>query len=128
MRLIDGQDLGSALTESRGADGTADNPNGQDGGLLFGNGGAGWTSTTAGVGGGNGGNGGLQRPWIDASVRLPAGEELANAADQSSSHDTKPSPKQNWGTTLTTGPGSVPPSPLGLPMHVSTSTPWSTLL
>jgi hypothetical protein len=40
----------------------ADNPNGQDGGLLFGNGGAGWTTTTAGVGGGDGGNGGLQRP------------------------------------------------------------------
>ncbi len=42
-----------------GADGTQANPNGVGGGLLFGNGGAGWNSTEAGVAGGNGGNGGL---------------------------------------------------------------------
>ncbi|MDQ2628586.1 MAG: hypothetical protein M3Y90_16530, partial [Actinomycetota bacterium] len=38
-----------------GADGTADNPDGQGGGLFFGDGGAGWSSTEAGVAGGNGG-------------------------------------------------------------------------
>ncbi|WP_350223012.1 PGRS repeat-containing protein, partial [Mycolicibacter virginiensis] len=38
-----------------GADGTAENPDGQGGGLFFGDGGAGWTSTEAGVAGGNGG-------------------------------------------------------------------------
>ena len=43
-----------------GADGTASSPNGRDGGLIFGSGGAGYNSTTPGVAGGNGGNGG----WI----------------------------------------------------------------
>lgn len=38
-----------------GANGTAENPDGQNGGLLFGNGGNGFTQTTAGVAGGNGG-------------------------------------------------------------------------
>ena len=42
-----------------GASGTAANPNGQSGGLLFGTGGSGYNSTTAGVAGGNGGSGGL---------------------------------------------------------------------
>ncbi|WP_164478364.1 carboxymuconolactone decarboxylase family protein [Mycolicibacterium stellerae] len=42
-----------------GADGTEDHPDGVGGGLLFGNGGAGWSSTVAGVAGGNGGAGGL---------------------------------------------------------------------
>ncbi|EFP37112.1 putative PE family protein, partial [Mycobacterium tuberculosis SUMu008] len=37
-----------------GANGTAENPDGQNGGLLFGNGGNGFTQTTAGVAGGNG--------------------------------------------------------------------------
>ena len=41
-----------------GADGTAANPNGQNGGILFGSGGNGWDSTTPGVAGGNGGNAG----------------------------------------------------------------------
>lgn len=40
-----------------GANGTAENPDGQNGGLLFGNGGNGFTQTTAGVAGGNGGSG-----------------------------------------------------------------------
>ncbi|TVS74594.1 PE family protein, partial [Mycobacterium helveticum] len=39
-----------------GANGTASSPNGQNGGLLLGNGGNGWNST---VTGGNGGNGGM---------------------------------------------------------------------
>lgn len=39
-----------------GANGTAENPDGQNGGLLFGNGGNGFTQTTAGVAGGNGGS------------------------------------------------------------------------
>uniref|UniRef100_UPI000F62E63F cellulase family glycosylhydrolase n=2 Tax=unclassified Mycobacterium TaxID=2642494 RepID=UPI000F62E63F len=38
-----------------GADGTEANPNGGAGGWLFGNGGAGWNSTTDGVAGGHGG-------------------------------------------------------------------------
>ncbi|MFL0177998.1 MULTISPECIES: cellulase family glycosylhydrolase [unclassified Mycobacterium] len=38
-----------------GADGTEDNPDGGNGGWLFGNGGAGWNSTTDGVAGGHGG-------------------------------------------------------------------------
>lgn len=38
-----------------GANGTAENPDGQNGGLLFGNGGNGFTQTTAGVAGGSGG-------------------------------------------------------------------------
>lgn len=42
-----------------GADGTETQVNGVSGGWLVGNGGAGWSSTLAGVAGGNGGNGGL---------------------------------------------------------------------
>ncbi len=42
-----------------GAAGTADNPNGGAGGWLFGDGGAGWNSTLAGVGGGAGGAAGF---------------------------------------------------------------------
>uniref|UniRef100_UPI003565ACE3 PE family protein n=1 Tax=Mycobacterium marinum TaxID=1781 RepID=UPI003565ACE3 len=42
-----------------GADGTAANPNGGAGGLLCGNGGNGYSSTTAEVAGGNGGAAGL---------------------------------------------------------------------
>ena len=42
-----------------GAAGTIENPNGQNGGILFGDGGAGLNSTTPGVAGGNGGMGGL---------------------------------------------------------------------
>ncbi|ULP48480.1 cellulase family glycosylhydrolase [Mycolicibacter virginiensis] len=38
-----------------GADGTEDHPDGENGGWLFGNGGAGWNSTTDGVAGGHGG-------------------------------------------------------------------------
>lgn len=44
-----------------GANGTAENPDGQNGGLLFGNGGNGFTQTTAGVAGGNGGSAVRQR-------------------------------------------------------------------
>ena len=39
-----------------GADGTAENPDGGNGGWLFGDGGAGWSSTTDGVAGGHGGS------------------------------------------------------------------------
>jgi hypothetical protein len=42
-----------------GAPGTEADPDGGGGGLLFGNGGAGWTSTDPGVAGGNGGNAGF---------------------------------------------------------------------
>ena len=42
-----------------GAPGTEADPDGGGGGLLFGNGGAGWDSTEPGVAGGNGGNAGL---------------------------------------------------------------------
>ncbi|WP_409347374.1 PGRS repeat-containing protein, partial [Mycolicibacterium mucogenicum] len=42
-----------------GAAGTAAHPNGQAGGILFGDGGAGWDSTDAGVNGGDGGAAGL---------------------------------------------------------------------
>ncbi len=42
-----------------GADGTAANPNGGAGGLLYGNGGNGYSSTTAEVAGGNGGAAGV---------------------------------------------------------------------
>ncbi|TVS78415.1 PE family protein, partial [Mycobacterium helveticum] len=43
-----------------GANGTSQSsPNGQNGGLLMGNGGAGWNSTVAGVNGGNGGMAGI---------------------------------------------------------------------
>ncbi|ORW95690.1 hypothetical protein AWC27_06175 [Mycobacterium szulgai] len=42
-----------------GANGTAASPNGQPGGLLYGNGGTGYSPTTAGVGGGAGGAAGL---------------------------------------------------------------------
>ena len=42
-----------------GAAGTEANPNGQNGGIFFGDGGAGWNSTTPGVPGGNGGNAGM---------------------------------------------------------------------
>ncbi|CCK55040.1 Conserved protein of unknown function, PE-PGRS family protein PE_PGRS19 (part1) [Mycobacterium canettii CIPT 140070008] len=42
-----------------GADGTAANPNGGAGGLLYGNGGNGFSQTTAGGGGGTGGSAGL---------------------------------------------------------------------
>ncbi|KEY14781.1 hypothetical protein IB72_05880, partial [Mycobacterium tuberculosis variant bovis] len=42
-----------------GADGTAANPNGGAGGLLYGNGGNGFSQTTAGLTGGTGGSAGL---------------------------------------------------------------------
>ena len=42
-----------------GADGTADHPDGFNGGIFFGNGGNGYTSTTPGVAAGNGGAGGF---------------------------------------------------------------------
>jgi hypothetical protein len=42
-----------------GADGTAFNPNGANGGLLIGSGGDGYSSTTVGTAGGNGGNAGF---------------------------------------------------------------------
>ncbi|MCV7089389.1 PE family protein, partial [Mycobacterium interjectum] len=42
-----------------GANGTQASPNGQNGGLLIGNGGNGWNSTVAGVNGGNGGTAGI---------------------------------------------------------------------
>ncbi|MGV0625726.1 cellulase family glycosylhydrolase [Mycolicibacter minnesotensis] len=42
-----------------GAAGTADSPDGGDGGWLFGDGGAGWNSTESGVSGGSGGAAGL---------------------------------------------------------------------
>ncbi|WP_163705392.1 cellulase family glycosylhydrolase [Mycolicibacter senuensis] len=42
-----------------GIDGTQDNPDGGDGGWLFGDGGAGWDSTTDGVAGGAGGAAGI---------------------------------------------------------------------
>ncbi|ORV46644.1 hypothetical protein AWC00_02550 [Mycobacterium conspicuum] len=42
-----------------GVNGTAANPNGGDGGLLFGNGGNGFSQTTSGVAGGAGGSAGL---------------------------------------------------------------------
>ncbi|WP_131806154.1 PE family protein, partial [Mycobacterium alsense] len=42
-----------------GANGTQASPNGENGGLLMGNGGNGWDSTIAGVNGGNGGLAGL---------------------------------------------------------------------
>ena len=58
--LFGGFDFGNSCgLVCNGADGTEANPNGQDGGLLFGNGGNGWNSTVAGVNGGNGGKGGL---------------------------------------------------------------------
>jgi hypothetical protein len=41
-----------------GLDGTAAHPNGYGGGILFGSGGNGYNSTTAGMAGGNGGSGG----------------------------------------------------------------------
>jgi hypothetical protein len=47
------------LLLGNGADGTAASPNGQAGGLLFGNGGNGYSSTTPGVAGGAGGAAGL---------------------------------------------------------------------
>ncbi len=42
-----------------GANGTAASPNGKAGGFLYGNGGGGYSETTAGLSGGNGGNAGL---------------------------------------------------------------------
>ncbi|WP_373194023.1 PE family protein, partial [Mycobacterium marinum] len=42
-----------------GIDGTATNPNGGDGGLLYGNGGNGYSQTDGGLAGGKGGNAGL---------------------------------------------------------------------
>lgn len=53
-------DPGACGLVCNGADGTsALNPDGQGGGVLFGNGGNGWTSTDPGVAGGNGGQAGL---------------------------------------------------------------------
>lgn len=54
-----------------GANGTAENPDGQNGGLLFGNGGNGFTQTTAGVAGGNGGS-----AACCLATREPAGQAL----------------------------------------------------
>jgi endoglycosylceramidase len=47
------------LIIGNGTAGTADDPTGGSGGLLFGDGGAGWSSTEVGVAGGNGGAAGL---------------------------------------------------------------------
>ncbi|WP_059020545.1 PGRS repeat-containing protein [Mycobacterium sp. M26] len=53
-------ELFGTLIIGNGADGTAANPNGGNGGLLWGNGGAGYTPAGAsGAQGGNGGNAGL---------------------------------------------------------------------
>ncbi len=67
-----------------GANGTAENPDGQNGGLLFGNGGNGFTQTTAGVAGGNGGSAGLigngGAGAAAGPARRPAGAAIAAAA------------------------------------------------
>jgi len=74
-----------------GANGTSQaSPNGQNGGLLFGNGGNGWNSNVAGVNGGNGGlagifgNGGTGGPVGPvrpvATVGLPSGWATAGPA------------------------------------------------
>lgn len=60
-----------------GADGTETQVNGVSGGWLVGNGGAGWSSTLAGVAGGNGGNGGLL--WATAASVAPAALALPAA-------------------------------------------------
>ncbi|MGV1088542.1 MAG: cellulase family glycosylhydrolase [Mycobacterium sp.] len=61
-----GQQIDTALNTltglnliGNGTPGTADHPNGGSGGFFLGDGGAGWTSTQAGVAGGNGGSAGL---------------------------------------------------------------------
>ncbi|CEZ29715.1 PE-PGRS family protein [Mycobacterium tuberculosis] len=53
------QALGGRPLIGNGADGTAANPNGGAGGLLYGNGGNGFSQTTAGLTGGTGGSAGL---------------------------------------------------------------------
>ncbi len=71
-----------------GANGTAASPNGGDGGILYGNGGNGFSQTTAGVAGGaggsagligNGGNGGAGGAGARSNSRLPT---TLNARDQ----------------------------------------------
>lgn len=63
-----------------GANGTAENPDGQNGGLLFGNGGNGFTQTTAGVAGGNGGSAGTAGPERTAAPAAPPAGSSASAA------------------------------------------------
>lgn len=46
-----------------GADGTELDPDGQAGGLWFGDGGNGWSSNLAGITGGNGGHAGDRQWW-----------------------------------------------------------------
>lgn len=51
--------LAGSVVIGNGADGTAEDPDGRNGGWLLGDGGKGWNSTVAGVAGGRGGTGGL---------------------------------------------------------------------
>ncbi|MGB3333095.1 MAG: PGRS repeat-containing protein, partial [Mycobacterium sp.] len=61
-----------------GIDGTAETPDGGNGGLWFGDGGDGWTSTEAGVAGGNGGN---AAGWIGDGGTGGDGGAGANGGD-----------------------------------------------
>jgi PE family len=60
-----------------GADGTATSPNGRPGGLLLGNGGAGYSATAPGVAGGTGGAAGWSAMGVPAEPTQPVGPAVA---------------------------------------------------
>jgi hypothetical protein len=66
--------------------------------------------------------------WSGARCSSPAEREGPDPRRRQSSHPPNPKPKQNRGTTRTCAPGGPAASPpRGSPVHVSTSTPASTL-
>ncbi len=101
-----------------GADGTAANPNGGAGGLLYGNGGNGFSQTTAGLTGGtggsagligNGGNGGPAEPAPTAAQAATAAGSTAAAAMAAPAAPAPPEPSARRASRVVpAGPGDRP--------------------
>ncbi len=97
-----------------GADGTAANPNGGAGGLLYGNGGNGFSQTTAGLTGGTGGSAGLIGNGGNGGAAEPA-PTAARAATARRGRRQRPAHRQrrqrrcggNGGTGATPGTGGA---------------------
>ncbi len=90
-----------------GANGTAASPNGGDGGILYGNGGNGFSQTTAGVAGGaggsagligNGGNGGAGGAGAAGGAGGAGGWLLGNGGQHRKIHHYRPSSNKSFST------------------------------
>lgn len=93
-----------------GANGTAENPDGQNGGLLFGNGGNGFTQTTAGVAGGNGGSAGGCTATAGPAARAPP-PEPAEPALTASAAPMAAAPAATGGSAGPVGPAGPVATP-----------------